>query len=370
MVETIDAEVLASWPEGRVSYKLQEGNFNTGMLILRTGRVLAMRIVLDTFEENGEFNVLVVVSKGRWKQQINENTELEYKLTECEVMQTELGAVLDVKGEKQGKLKFGESERNFWEVIYKPFRNFSKFSGDKALSRCIQQFRMSFSEEADDIHPLEKVFGYRFKNECLLIEALTTPAFKNENKDAESYQRLEYLGDGVLRLGLRMLLLEHHSDYSESELSRAEAWVGSNAYLCDLGVVLGLNNYIRFGSFTDVSRYKKTYADVIESILGAITVDGGFECAAKAVRKLFEDEIKKPIGERSNMVSLHERAGKEKKKIEYITSKLEDCEEHNREYKAICLVDGIETGFGKATSSKAAKHKAAEDAYTKLYIET
>jgi endoribonuclease Dicer len=47
---------------------------------------------------------------------------------------------------------------------------------------------------------VEEVLGYRFKDKRLLVEALTHPSFA---KGGASYQRLEFLGDGESRLGLK-----------------------------------------------------------------------------------------------------------------------------------------------------------------------
>ena len=46
------------------------------------------------------------------------------------------------------------------------------------------------------MHPLEKLLGYEFQDEQLLIEALTHKSYKQPYNN----ERLEFLGDAVLDL--------------------------------------------------------------------------------------------------------------------------------------------------------------------------
>jgi dsRNA-specific ribonuclease len=58
-----------------------------------------------------------------------------------------------------------------------------------------------------DIHleRLEDLIGYSFKKPSLLLEAMTTGAYKGGDKGARSYERLEFLGDAILDY----LVIEH-----------------------------------------------------------------------------------------------------------------------------------------------------------------
>ena len=49
----------------------------------------------------------------------------------------------------------------------------------------------------NELKGLEKAIGYDFKDESLLLTAVTHPTYANEHR-TESYQRLEYLGDAIL----------------------------------------------------------------------------------------------------------------------------------------------------------------------------
>lgn len=122
---------------------------------------------------------------------------------------------------------------------------------------------------------------YVFKNKNLITTALTHQSFANEN-NVESYERLEFLGDSVLQIIVSDFLYESFSDKTSGELSKYRTHLVSTQNLCRLSKKLKLDTACRFGhSIKSVS--DGVEADLFESVLGAIYLDGGMEPAKKFV---------------------------------------------------------------------------------------
>lgn len=136
-----------------------------------------------------------------------------------------------------------------------------------------------------DLARLEKLVGYGFSDHERLRRAFThssAPASR-----AGSYERLEFLGDRVLGLVIAEMLFENFASASEGELSvRLNQLVSARtcAAVCD---DLGLHAFIRTGS--DIKsvtgkRMQSVRADVMESLIAAIYLDGGLTPARKFIR--------------------------------------------------------------------------------------
>lgn len=132
-----------------------------------------------------------------------------------------------------------------------------------------------------------EIFGYEFKNETLLAEALTTPAYRNEHAQVKDNQRLEFLGDAVLcLLGAEWVYRNRPKD-NEGQMTERRAHMVSTAALCAAADRLGLRARVRYGANTEPPKSAKLFADAIEAVIGAAYLDGGLE-AAKQVFKVLE----------------------------------------------------------------------------------
>lgn len=78
-------------------------------------------------------------------------------------------------------------------------------------------------------------------NRELLEQAFTHPSFtKDLNLNhTESYERLEFLGDAVLKLTMSKLLYEKYPDYEEGELSKMRSILVSDAVLAKVATEIG-----------------------------------------------------------------------------------------------------------------------------------
>ncbi|KAJ3566679.1 hypothetical protein NP233_g6850 [Leucocoprinus birnbaumii] len=147
---------------------------------------------------------------------------------------------------------------------------------------------------------LEKELGYTFENPELLVEAVTHPSF--ELSTTSSYQRLEFLGDSVIKMIVTIYLYNKFPEATSHQLALPRTKAICSPALASLGVrKLQVQKYLLHNNF-DLNhainlyvpilestsadeivrrgwRYDppKAISDVFESIVGAVFVDTGYD---------------------------------------------------------------------------------------------
>ncbi len=141
-----------------------------------------------------------------------------------------------------------------------------------------------------DFSNLESRLGYFFSNRELLMEAVTHASFSNENPNSACNERLEFLGDAVLELGISEILFNRFPDDSEGDLSERRASIVCEDSLASWAIHIGLPVFLRLGKGLSKSGGAKqpvVCADAAEALLGAVLLDGGFEAARKVAEHYF-----------------------------------------------------------------------------------
>lgn len=136
---------------------------------------------------------------------------------------------------------------------------------------------------------LTTALGYRFQQEALLRQALT-----HRSHSAQHYERLEFLGDSVLNCSIARALYDAFPQQPEGNLSRMRANLVKQDTLAGIAVQLNLGDYLRMGEGELKSggfRRPSILADALESIIGAIFLEAGFEEARATVLRLFAPTI-------------------------------------------------------------------------------
>lgn len=146
----------------------------------------------------------------------------------------------------------------------------------------------SLSEE--EKAELERVLGHIFADKQWLDRALThasTGLAKGAN-----YERLEFLGDRVLGLCVAELLFTTFRSAPEGELSVRLNQLVSAESCAEIADEMELHRFIRTGA--DVKkitgkRMMNVRADVVESLIAAIYLDGGLEAARAFILRHWEN---------------------------------------------------------------------------------
>ena len=144
---------------------------------------------------------------------------------------------------------------------------------------------------------LEKTIKYRFKDRELLDRSLTHISAVAGGNRANSYQRLEFLGDHVLGLIISDMLFGAFPKADEGELSRRLADLVRREACADVARAIELGAALRLGaSEASAGGRLRTaiLADVCEALVGAVYLDGGYGEAAKVVERLWGERMRTP----------------------------------------------------------------------------
>jgi ribonuclease-3 len=147
-------------------------------------------------------------------------------------------------------------------------------------------------DDAETLKHCEDVLRYRFKNATFLREALTHASGANHR--LVSNERLEFLGDAILGAIVCELLFLKFPDYLEGELTRIKSVVVSRRTCAKISEALGFDEFLVLGKGLGSQQDgtpSSVLADVFESLIGAIYLDGGMEAAKQFIVRHIETEI-------------------------------------------------------------------------------
>ena len=156
-----------------------------------------------------------------------------------------------------------------------------------------------------------------FSRQAAVFPAICAPAAREDG----DYQRLEFLGDSILKMLTSTTLMADHQTWHEGYLSRAKDHIVSNGRLAMAVQETALDKYILTKAFTG-KKWKplgnmrlgvpqtiqhrklstKTVADVIEALVGAAFLDGGFTKALSCLRIFLPEVSWLPLAERNKML--------------------------------------------------------------------
>ena len=141
---------------------------------------------------------------------------------------------------------------------------------------------------------LESTIGYVFQNEGLLETALTHSSYANEREleAAQSYERLEFLGDAVTGLEVALLIFENGPGLTEGQMTAARAELVRSESLAGIARRMGLGSYLRLGVGAEKAGVRKNDAvleDAFEAVAAAVFLDGGREAARQMIQRCFLD---------------------------------------------------------------------------------
>jgi len=224
------------------------------------------------------------------------------------------------------------------------------------------------------IKKLLDVLNINIKNLELMDEALTHPSYNFErNKSFEpDYERLEFLGDSVLRVCVSDYLFDKYSDYDEGKLSKIRGFVVSDKFLSEIALKLGIKEYINIGEHEekDGGRDKESIlACVLEAIFGAIYKIKGFKYVKEFIYGIYSslntdiDYIMYQYNAKELLQQYTQ--GLNKDLPEYIIVK-ETGLAHNKTFESVVKYHGVEYGRGIAKTKKEAERIAAINALKKL----
>lgn len=220
-------------------------------------------------------------------------------------------------------------------------------------------------EEIDAIGSLDacqQLLNYKFRNSALLREALTHASVAPTRQ--VSNERLEFLGDAVLGLIVCQHLFESHPDYLEGELTKIKSDVVSRHTCAEIARGLGLTEVLFLGKgISSQSQLPSSLiAAALESIIGAIYLDGGIDAARTFIIRVIAPYVEESVRSehRRNFKSqLQQHAQKvlgSTPSYEVLDEKGPD---HSKCFEIAVCIDGRRFPSAWGRSKKEAEQKAA-----------
>lgn len=151
--------------------------------------------------------------------------------------------------------------------------------------------RTTHHDDTEALAGCQEVIGYRFQNLDLLREALTHASGANHR--LVSNERMEFLGDAILGAIVCEMLYRQFPDYLEGDMTRIKSVVVSRRTCAKISEELGIDEFLIIGK--GMGSHDQTpssmLADVLESLIGAIYLDGGMDAARSFIVRHIEPEI-------------------------------------------------------------------------------
>ena len=222
---------------------------------------------------------------------------------------------------------------------------------------------MNASTSLDQI---QAKLGYEFTDQSLLLQALTHTSYTAEHQagHSESNERLEYLGDAILKAVVADQLMRLLQLADEGRLSKLSAQILSGRALAEAALTLDLQRYIRLGHGEEMSggrARQRNLAGIMEAVMGAIYSDGGFDQARDFIVRVMTPIIERVIsGPGSDYkTALQEYVqGAGIGDLSYRTVRA-DGPSHKPWFTVEVLVSGSVIGSGQGQSKRAAEQAAA-----------
>ncbi len=130
---------------------------------------------------------------------------------------------------------------------------------------------------------LQQELGYEFRDQDLLIQALTHSSSSPVNNE-----RLEFLGDAVLKFILSHFLFKTLNQAGEGDLTKERASLETNVRLAQVAKNLDVASLIRLGKGArkdGIVNNPGLLAGVVEAIIAAIYLDGSLDDVVDMVHR-------------------------------------------------------------------------------------
>ena len=148
---------------------------------------------------------------------------------------------------------------------------------------------MALTEEQEEKLALaQKILGYEFKQEQLLLSAITHPSATEGKAVKYSYERLEFLGDSILGAIVAAIAFDSFHEIDEGGLTRIKVALVAGTSLSDVAAKLGFADIIVFGSSetgTGKRGLHSALENVYEAVVAALYLDGGIDAASEFIER-------------------------------------------------------------------------------------
>jgi ribonuclease-3 len=218
---------------------------------------------------------------------------------------------------------------------------------------------------------MEQIIDYEFSDKDILVKALTHSSAVDNR--LMSNERLEFLGDSVLAVVICQALFDNFTNYLEGDLTKIKSKLVSRETCAQISGRLGLQKYLKVGKGMVSNRALSgsLAAGVLETIIAAIHIDGGFEAARNFILRIYGPLIDQADAEHDhgNFKSLLQQHSQEQ--FNATPSYLlldEKGPDHNKCFELEVTIEDRHFPSAWGSNKKEAEQKAAYNALVELGV--
>ena len=225
--------------------------------------------------------------------------------------------------------------------------------------------------DEDTLRQIEQIIGYQFSDKNLLVKAFTHSSAVDNR--LLSNERLEFFGDSVLAVVVCQALFENFTDYLEGDLTKIKSKLVSRETCAQISGQLGLQKFLKVGKGMVSNRALSgsLAAGVLETVIAAIHIDGGFEAARKFILRNYGPLIEQADAEQDhgNFKSLLQQYSQEQFTAtpSYILLD-EKGPDHNKCFELEVTIEDRHFPSAWGSNKKEAEQKAAYNALVELEV--
>lgn len=213
-----------------------------------------------------------------------------------------------------------------------------------------------------EITPIDQ----RFKKKCMPIQK-------------ESYERLEYLGDSIIRHAFGKYLFMRYPNEKEGFLTTNRSKMENKFALSDLARKLGIQNYAVIARNIEYANGRNSYVtlteDIFEAFVGALNLEIDENKTVEFLWSIIEKELDIPETVRTQnnykdqLMQYFHKIDVVKHDLQYDDDEIETSDGKKR-FKTIVIDKDTRQrlGIGSGRSKKTSQQRAAKDALIKLGI--
>jgi len=221
------------------------------------------------------------------------------------------------------------------------------------------------------LQKLEQILEHTFTDEDLLVKAFTHSSAVDSR--LESNERLEFLGDAILSTAICETLFDMFRGYTEGELTKMKSMLVSRGTCARVARRQGLPKYMIVGKgmISNKALPASLAAGLLEAIIAAIYLDGGFEAARDYILRSFSTLIEQVDSEEAqgNYKSLLQQYAQEQFGMAPLYVLLDEKgPDHNKCFEAEVVIDQQHFTSAWGPNKKEAEQKAAYNALLEMGV--
>ncbi len=225
------------------------------------------------------------------------------------------------------------------------------------------------NEEA--LQQIEQIIGYKFSNRNLLQKAFAHSSAVDNR--LISNERLEFLGDSVLAVVICQILFERFPGHLEGDLTKTKSVLVSRRSCAQVSKRLGLQKFLKLGKGMNNRRALSgsLAAGLLEAVIAAIYIDGGFDAAHSFISRTFAPLIDQADTEQAqgNFKSLLQQYAQQQFNALPVYELLDEKgPDHDKCFELEAVITGRHFPSAWGTNKKEAEQKAAFNALVELGI--